>query len=354
MNNLGCVLITGGAGFIGSHTSLLLLENGYKVIILDSFINSYPKSIKRIQEILKLKNYKFQNQISVYKGCLTNKDFISKVFSDAEKKGFNIEAVIHFAGLKSVEDSIRNPIAYYEQNVMSIINLLIVMKKFDCRTIVFSSSATIYKSQGNNLLNEECELEAINPYAQTKIIIERLLSDLYRSDKNWRIMNLRYFNPIGAHSSGLIGESPKGLNNNLFPSIIEVAYKKNNPLKIFGNNWPTKDGTCIRDYIHVMDVAEGHIKALEFLLDDEPNLYNINLGTGKGTSVLELIKIFENINNVKLDYVFSERRLGDLPFLVADNKYAMKLLNWKPLRSLDKMCADGWNWKLKNPLGYNM
>ena len=166
-------------------------------------------------------------------------------------------------------------------------------------------------------------------------------------------MNLRYFNPIGAHPSGLLGESPKGIIYNLFPLILEVASKSNYPLKIFGSNWPTKDGTCIRDYIHVMDLAEGHIKALEFLNENVPNLYNVNLGTGKGTSVMELINIFEKINNIELDYVFSRRRVGDLPFLVADNKYAMKLLNWNPSRSLEKMCADGWNWKIKNPVGYN-
>tara|TARA_A100001388_G_scaffold272143_1_gene252013 strand:- start:422 stop:1489 length:1068 start_codon:yes stop_codon:yes gene_type:complete len=354
MNNAGSILVTGGAGFIGSHTSLLLLERGYRIIIVDSFINSYPESLKRIEQILKTKNYKFDNQILLYKGCLTNKDFIYKVFSEVEKKGININAVIHFAGLKSVGDSISNSISYYEQNVISIINLLLVMQSFFCRTIVFSSSATIYKSQGNKLLNEECELKAINPYAQTKIVIERILSDLYKSqNNNWRIMNLRYFNPIGAHPSGLIGESPKGFLNNLFPLILEVASKSNYQLKIFGNNWPTKDGTCIRDYIHVMDLAEGHIKALEFLKESEPNIYSMNLGTGKGTSVMDLINIFESINNVKIDYVISGRRIGDLPFLVADNRYAKKLLNWNPSRTLEKMCADGWNWKIRNPDGYN-
>ncbi len=353
MEENGFVLVTGGAGFIGSHTCLDLLEKGYGIIVIDSFLNSYPKSLERVKQILRSKNLTFKDKIFIYQGSLKNKDFILRVFNESEKNGCRIDSVIHFAGLKSVKDSIKNPLNYYEENVLSTINLLYVMNLFACKIIVFSSSATIFKPFENKLINEECQIESINPYASTKIFIERILNDLHISDKkNWKIMNLRYFNPIGAHSSGALGESPKGLSHNLFPLIMECAIKKNFTLKIFGKNWPTKDGTCIRDYIHVMDLAEGHIKALEFLRKNEPTIINLNLGTGIGTSVVDLIKVFENTNKENLSFLFTDRRKGDLPFLVADNKYAKDLLNWTPLRSLEQMCKDGWNWKLKNPNGY--
>ena len=353
MKENGFVLVTGGAGFIGSHTCLALLEKGYGIIVIDSFVNSSPKSLDKVKQILQSKNLFFTNRIFIYRGTLKDKEFIFRIFSESEKNGCRIDSVIHFAGLKSVEESIENPLNYYEENVLSTINLLIVMSKFFCKEIVFSSSATIYKPYENQLINEGCQIESINPYASTKIINEQILSDLHVSDKkNWKIMNLRYFNPIGAHPSGELGESPKGSVQNLFPLIMQCAIKKNVSLKIFGKDWPTKDGTCIRDYIHIMDLAEGHIKALEFLKKNKASIFNLNLGTGIGTSVMDLIKVFEHTNKVNLSCLFKDRRKGDLPFLVADNKYAKYLLNWSPSRSLEQMCRDGWNWKLKNPNGY--
>ena len=235
------------------------------------------------------------------------------------------------------------------------------MDSFCCNKLVFSSSATIYKSKERKLIGgaaeieligEDSEIEAINPYGNTKLVIEMFLLDTFKSapDK-WKIMNLRYFNPIGAHPSGLIGEAPKGEPNNIFPLLINTAAKEKKCLEVFGNNWPTKDGTCIRDYIHVMDVAEGHIRALNYLENASSNVYNVNLGTGKGASVLDLINVFEKINNVKVNYVFTEEE-GDVPIIVANNFYARKLLNWVPSRTLEQMCKDGWNWKTKNPSGY--
>ena len=256
------------------------------------------------------------------------------------------------AGLKSVKESINCPHLYWQENIISTINLVSVMNSFHCNTLVFSSSATIYKSKDIGLISEDSEIEAANPYGNTKLVIEKFLFDIFKSaNEKWKILNLRYFNPIGAHPSGLIGEAPKGELNNIFPIIINTAAKEKNCLKVFGNDWPTKDGTCIRDYIHVMDVAEGHVRALDFLENASFNVYNVNLGTGKGSSVLDLINVFEKTNNVKVKYVFAGRRQGDVPQVVANNFYARKLLNWVPSRTLEQMCKDGWNWKLKNPDG---
>jgi len=353
MKKINTVLVTGGAGFIGSHTCLSLLEKGYKVIILDSFVNSSRKSIIRLKEILRkfksLENY----DLSIYEGSLVEKNFIEKVFSDVHSNYGNIDAVIHFAGLKSVKESVNFPHLYWQENVFSTINLVGVMDRFNCNTLVFSSSATIYKSQDAELIYEDSEIEAINPYGNTKLVNEKFLFDIFKSSTDkWKIMNLRYFNPIGAHPSGLIGEAPKGEPNNIFPILINTAAKEKKFIEIFGKDWPTKDGTCIRDYIHVMDVAEGHIKALNYLENANPNVYNVNLGTGKGASVLDLISVFEKTNGVEVNYVFSGRRKGDVSKVVANNLYAKKLLNWVPSRTLEQMCKDGWNWKLKNPSGY--
>ncbi len=353
MKKINIVLVTGGAGFIGSHTCFSLLEQGYKVIILDSFINSSIKSIHRIKEILEKFKLKADYDLSIYEGSLVDKNFVKKVFSEVSSKFGNIDAVIHFAGLKAVKDSINYPHLYWQENLIGTINLVGVMQSFYCNTLVFSSSATIYKSKETELINEDSEIEAINPYGNTKIVNEKFLSDVFRSSsEKWRIVNLRYFNPIGAHPSGLMGESPKGKPNNIFPLLINTAAKENKCLKVFGKDWPTKDGTCIRDYIHVMDVAEGHIRALKFLEKSNPSIYNINLGTGKGISVLDLINVFEKTNDVRVNYIFTDRREGDVPHVVANNFYAKKILNWVPSRTLDQMCRDGWNWKLKNPNGY--
>ena len=353
MKKINIVIVTGGAGFIGSHTCLSLLERGYKVIILDSFVNSTRKSIERIREILKEFKSLINYDLSIYEGSLVDKKFIEKVFSEVRSNFGNIDAVIHFAGKKSVKESVDYPHLYWQENVISTINLIGVMESYNCKTLVFSSSATIYKSKDKELISEESEIEAINPYGNTKVVNEKFLIDIFNSSsKNWKIFNLRYFNPIGAHPSGLIGEAPKGEPNNLFPILINTAAKEKKYLKVFGKDWPTKDGTCIRDYIHVMDVAEGHIRALDYLENADPNVYNVNLGTGKGSSVLDLISVFEKTNDVEVNYVFAGRRDGDVSQLVADNFYAKKLLNWLPSRTLEQMCKDGWNWKLKNPNGY--
>ena len=353
MRKLNIVIVTGGAGFIGSHTCLTLLERGFKVIILDSFANSSLKSINRIKEILKQYKSKLNYELSIYEGTLVDKEFIYNVFSEVHSKFGNIDAVIHFAGLKSVKESVDYPHLYWQENIISTINLVGVMNSFNCNTMVFSSSATIYKSKDMGLISEDSEIEATNPYGNSKLVIEKFLLDIFKSatDK-WKICNLRYFNPIGAHPSGLIGEAPKGEPNNIFPIIINTAAKEKECLKVFGNDWPTKDGTCIRDYIHVMDVAEGHVRALDFLENARHNVYNVNLGTGKGASVLDLINIFEKTNNVKVKYVFTGRRQGDVPQVIANNFYARKLLNWVPSRNIEEMCKVGWNWTLKNPNGY--
>jgi len=348
------ILITGGAGFIGSHTSLLLLEKGYEIFIIDSFINSSREPLERIQTIGKNKKLDFTGKIHVFEGDLRNKDEIINIFKNAKSLGKNIDGVIHFAGLKAVGDSVRNPIKYWDFNLNSTINLLSVMESFSCNKIVFSSSATIYGVMDELNISEDNLISPINPYGNTKASIENLLKNLYDNPlKKWSVANLRYFNPIGAHPSGLIGENPVGVPNNIFPFITQVALGKFKELKIFGNDWPTKDGTCIRDYIHVMDLAEGHIFALEELFNNDSMILNINLGTALGTSVLELVNIFETVNKLKIPYSFTSRRKGDYPRVVANNKLAKEKLNWSPKRTIEEMCRDGWNWQIKNPQGFN-
>ncbi len=345
-------LVTGGAGFIGSHICLLLLKNRYSLYILDSYANSLPQSLDRVKLISQLDENHIKNNISIFKGDLRDKNSIQKVFIDAKIKGKTIDGVIHLAGLKSVSQSIEDPLIYWENNVISTINLLDVMSENHCFNIVFSSSASIYDTN-SKLISENSNIRAKNPYAETKIAIEKLLNNLYQANSNkWRVANLRYFNPIGAHSSGLIGEDPLGVPNNIFPKIIKVASREIDNLMIFGNDYPTCDGSGVRDFIHVMDLADGHLSALEYLSSGEPKLININLGTGKGTSVLELVDIFQRVNNVKIPLVFVERRKGDAAEVVADNSLATKIINFSPKRSLSEMCRDGWHWYLKNPKGY--
>ena len=242
---------------------------------------------------------------------------------------------------------------YWHNNVNGTINLLNIMKKYSCKNFVFSSSATVYKAKSSKLLNENDICEPINPYGNTKLTIEKILNNLYESDPlNWRIASLRYFNPVGAHESALIGENPLVKPNNIFPRITQVAIGKLRKLKIFGSNWPTSDGTPIRDYVHVMDLAEGHSLALEHIIKAKPQILTLNLGTGKGTSVLEFIRIFERVNNIKVPFSFDERRSGDQSFVVADNSLAKSILNWTPSRNIEDICRDGWKWQLKNPNGY--
>ena len=348
------ILITGGAGFIGSHTCLLLLEKGYEVFIFDSFVNSSERSIKNVALILKNKGIDTQGKIHLIEGDLKNSNDIEKVFQMSLKLKKEIQSVIHFAGLKSVSESIAKPLNYWENNVNGTINLLRLMSKYNCKNIVFSSSATVYKAQNNKLLNENDICKPVNPYGNTKLIIEKILKDLFNSDPSkWRIASIRYFNPVGADESGLIGEDPQGIPNNIFPRITQVAIGKLTEIKIFGSDWPTPDGTGVRDYIHVTDLAEGHLLALDYLLNNKPQILTLNLGTGKGTSVLDFINIFEKINNVKVPYTFDKRRAGDNAFVVADNSLAKSILKWIPKKNIEDICRNGWNWQLKNPGGFH-
>ncbi len=348
------ILVTGGSGFIGSHTCLALLDFGYNLVVLDSYINSSVIALKRVIGLSKTQKQSAQNTLHEVRGDIRDYKLLSKVFVEAIKNNAPIEAVIHFAGLKSVEESVREPLLYWNVNVEGSRNLFRVMDENNCRTIVFSSSATIYASSTDNLLTEASELKPCNPYGKTKLAVEELLRDLFEnSENNWRIANLRYFNPVGAHSSGEIGESPLEKPNNLFPYICQVAIGSRKQLQIYGSDWPTPDGTGIRDYIHVMDLAEAHSAALEYLFSKQSKLLNLNIGTGKGTSVLELVKTFEKVNGCKVPYVFSARRLGDVSKTVANNQLSIRTLAWEPSRSLSDICRDGWRWQMLNPFGYS-
>ncbi len=343
------ILITGGTGYVGSHTSLLLLERGYKIIILDSNLNSSLKPINSIKKILKNSSNYYEEKLNFINGDVRDISLLNNIFKRAKDNNEEITSVFHFAGLKCIEESIKSPLKYWDNNVCGTISLLKVMEKYSCFNLIFSSSATIFDKSGNKKINEGFKLNPINPYGNTKSVTETLLHDIFLSCPNsFRISNLRYFNPIGAHPSGLMGEEPVQESHNIFPLILKVASKELKEIKIFGNDWDTHDGTAVRDYIHVMDVAEGHILALDYLEKNDPKIININLGTGKGYSVLELIKTFEEVNNVKIPYRFSKRRLGDQRFVVADNSLLNKLFNWTPSRDLKSMCKDGWKWKLNN------
>lgn len=346
------VLITGASGFIGSHTCLLLLKKGYEVFALDSCINSSSISLKKVVSILKNDIPFINDKLHFFCGDIRDKNILKMIFHKASVNGKPIKSVIHFAGLKSVSESIDKPIEYWDVNLRGTINLVNVMNENNCHNIVFSSSASIYK-YSKNPLNEDSLIGPSNSYGATKFAVEEFLNNTFISapDK-WRIANLRYFNPIGAYSSGEIGEYPSGRPNNLFPLITQIASGQRKVLKIYGKDWPTYDGTCIRDFIHVMDLAEGHISALDYLIIKDPQVLNLNLGTGLGISVLELVKTFENVNKIKIPYVFELRRKGDLPSLVADSSKAQSILDWKPSRSINQMCKDGWTWQSKNPKGY--
>ena len=346
------ILVTGGTGFIGSHTCFSLLSEGYNVYAIDSLVNSSKKSLLNIEEIFRSKDIDISNKLRFFEGDIRKKDFINYIFKTALKEKKPIDGVIHFAGLKDVAESVIKPFNYWENNVFGSYNLIKSMKENNCKTIVFSSSATVYGFAPENLLSEKNQLRPINPYGSTKLAVENLLNDITQdANENWKIAILRYFNPIGSHESGLIGENPLQKPNNIFPIIINSAYTKEK-LKVFGNDWPTKDGTCIRDYVHVMDLADGHIKALDFLFKNKTQLIKLNIGTGKGHSVLDLIKTFEDANNVSVPFEFDKRRDGDVCHLVADNTKAKSILNWSPAKSLKEMCIDGWRWKNINPKGY--
>ncbi len=335
------VLVTGGTGFIGSHVCLCLLEQDYEVHIVDSLINSSPNVVQKILEIKNLKTKIFEKDIFLHIGDIRDEKFLNQIFSENE-----FLSVIHLAGLKSVSESTENPLQYWEVNLGGSINLFKIMKKYCCKNLVFSSSATIYGNTDKKLIDENSEIKPINTYGETKASIENLLKNIYDSEeKEWKICNLRYFNPIGNHNSGLIGEKPSYPPNNLFPYLNLVASGIKEKLLIFGNDWPTEDGTGVRDYIHVMDLASGHIAAMKYLMSNKPRILNVNLGTGKGTSVLKLVKTFEEVNKCKIPYEFVSRRTGDVARTVADINLANKIFDWFPERNISDMCIDGWKWK---------
>ncbi len=333
------ILVTGGAGFIGSHTVVELLNNDYEVIIVDDFSNSQPAVLERITELTK-KNFKF------YELNLLNKEYLRKVFSENE-----IEAVIHFAGFKAVGESVALPLKYYNNNILSTIALLEVMEEFDVKNIVFSSSATVYGMDNDVPFTEDLPTSATNPYGKTKVFIEHILEDLAAADEEWSVVLLRYFNPIGAHESGRIGENPNDIPNNLMPYITQVAVGKLEQLSVFGDDYDTHDGTGVRDYIHVVDLARGHLSALDYAVENK-GAQAVNLGTGVGYSVLDVVHAFEKANNVPIPYKIIERRPGDIAVGYADATKAKELLKWEAQHSIEDMCRDSWKWQKNNPDGY--
>ncbi|MFT6341215.1 MAG: UDP-glucose 4-epimerase [Alcanivorax sp.] len=333
------ILVTGGAGYIGSHTVLLLLEAGFDVVVLDNFSNSSVESLKRVEALTSKK-------VLLIEGDIRDEDCLKTLFADHD-----IGAVIHFAGLKAVGESVAEPLRYYDCNVTGTLRLLDAMEAAGVRTMVFSSSATVYGDPASVPILEDFPLSATNPYGATKLHIEDMLRDLYRSDPRWRLALLRYFNPAGAHESGEIGEDPNGIPNNLMPFIAQVAVGKREKLNVFGGDYPTSDGTGVRDYIHVMDLAQGHLAALT-ALEDRGGLLTVNLGTGRGYSVLEMIAAFEKASGKAVPYDIVERRPGDVSSCYADPAYAENILGWKAERGIEAMCQDHWRWQEQNPEGF--
>ena len=348
------ILATGGLGFIGSHTCVSLLNQGYKIVIIDSLVNSSIETIKKIEKISENFTNRGIDSLTFKQGDLKDFDFLDQIFKDYKKINQPINAVIHFAGLKSISESMKKPLEYWHTNVFGTLNLVKAMRVNNCFTIIFSSSATVYKPKLNQLLNENDEIGPNNPYGKTKFASEEILNDIFidESDK-WRIALLRYFNPVGAHPSGILGEKFDGNPNNLFPLIMKVVFGEQDFLSIYGKDWPTFDGTCQRDYIHVMDLADAHVEVLKYLDKSKANLIKLNIGTGIPKSVLEVVKTFEEVNNCKLPYKFTKRRKGDSPFVVADNQLAKRLLNWQPKMNLKDMCKDGLRWKQFNRKSFN-
>ena len=333
------ILVTGGAGFIASHTNVELLNAGYDVVVVDNHVNSSRESVARVEELTGKK-------ISFYEEDLLNEKAIDAIF---EKE--NIDSVIHFAALKAVGESCQIPLRYFDNNLTGTLNLLKVMEKHGVKSIVFSSSATVYGKPESVPIREDFPLSVSNPYGRTKLIIEDMLRDIYKSDNEWDIALLRYFNPIGAHESGMIGENPHGIPNNLLPYVAKVAAGQLECVNVFGDDYDTPDGTGVRDYIHVVDLATGHIKALEKLVT-HPGLVTYNLGTGVGYSVLDIIKNFEKACGKEIPYKITPRRPGDIDMCYADPTKAKEELGWEATRSIDKMCEDAWRWQTKNPNGY--
>ncbi len=334
------ILVTGGAGYIGSHTCVELIKKGYEVVAVDNYVNSSEESIKRVEKIT-------GKEVKIYNADVRNKSALDKIFTEQK-----IDWVIHFAGLKAVGESCAKPIEYYDNNLNGTLTLLQSMREHGCKKIVFSSSATVYGDPEELPLTEASKTGGTtNPYGTSKYFQEIMLSDVYKSDKEWTVVLLRYFNPVGAHESGLIGEDPKGIPNNLTPYIAKVAIGELKEIGVFGNDYPTPDGTGVRDYIHVTDLAKGHVAAIEKI--EKSGIYTYNLGTGKGYSVLDVIKAFEKACGRKLPYVIKPRRAGDIAACYADAGKAKRELGWEAQLGIDDMCQSLWNWQSKNPGGYN-
>ena len=336
------ILVTGGAGFIGSHTCVELLNAGYEIVIVDNLYNSSEKSLDRVKELTG-KDFAF------YPYDIRDKENMRKIFEDHK-----IDACIHFAGLKAVGESCREPLMYYDNNIGGTLALCEVMAEYGCKKIVFSSSATVYGNSNISPLKEDMKTGGTtNPYGTTKYMIEIILDDFHKADKDWGVTLLRYFNPIGAHKSGRIGENPNGIPNNLMPYITQVAIGKLPYLNVFGDDYNTPDGTGVRDYIHVVDLALGHVKAVEKILKDEPAVNIYNLGTGNGYSVLDIVKAFEQASGQKIEYKIAPRRPGDLDVCYSDASKALNELGWKAERTLLEMCEDSWRWQSGNPNGFD-
>lgn len=334
------ILVTGGTGYIGSHTCVELLVAGHEVVIADNLSNSSIRVLERIEEIT-------GKQPVFCKLDMRNMDALQALLAQQP-----VEAVIHFAGVKAVAESVADPLKYYDNNVSGSLKLLMAVREHGVKAFIFSSSATVYGEATVSPIREEAPTAPANPYGRTKLVIEEMLQDQCRADPEFRAVALRYFNPVGAHPSGLIGEAPKGIPNNLMPYICQVAGQFKKELAIFGNDYSTPDGTAIRDYIHIVDLAQGHLRALNFM-NGQPGFTTINLGTGHGTSVLELVHAFERVNRLKIAYRFTSRRPGDSAVSYADPAHAARLMNWQTRLGLDDMCRDAWNWQRMNPHGYD-
>jgi len=334
------ILVTGGTGYIGSHTCIELIQSGYEIVVVDNLCNSSLESLRRVESLV-------GRNIPFHKVDVRDKSSLIWVFEQ-----HSIAGVIHFAGLKAVSESIEKPIQYYDVNVSATIILAEVMRKFNCKTFVFSSSATVYGNPHTVPIEENFPLSATNPYGRSKLIIEDFLQDVFVADETWHIALLRYFNPIGAHKSGLIGEDPNDIPNNLIPYISQVAVGKLEKLNIFGGDYDTPDGTGVRDYIHVVDLAKGHVKALK-TLESRPQMLTVNLGTGNGYSVLDMVRAFEKASGKKIPYQIVDRRPGDIATCYANPNNAAKKIGWKAELKLDEMCKDTWRWQSQNPNGYS-
>ena len=336
------LLVTGGAGYVGSHTLVELLNSGYEVVVLDNLSNASPIALERVERITGM-------AVTFVKGDIRDLELLNKLFAE-----HMFDGVIHFAGLKAVGESVEQPLVYYNNNVFGSLQLFKAMADANVKTIVFSSSATVYGDPVELPLNERMPTgKPTNPYGMSKLMIENILEGLYQADIDWRIARLRYFNPVGAHESGLIGEDPSGTPNNLMPFITQVAIGKRDKLSVFGNDYSTPDGSGVRDYIHVVDLARGHVSALK-KINEHSGMITVNLGTGQGYSVLEMIEAFGRVNKVNIPYEITARRLGDVASCYADTSFAKECIGWQSKFNLDDMCRDAWRWQLQNPQGFNL